>query len=105
MKEPVSDTITKINIEEVPITGHRFTLSTALPDGARWEDVRRRQTCSVDGTIIEDWTEVCNATADELRRPLAELGVPPQPLVIRYEVDPIAKRANHRVLTGLESLN
>ena len=51
------------------------------------------------GVVIEPWLDVKKATTDELHRPLEELGVAFQPLLIQYEVDLEAQRQGKRLLT------
>ena len=60
---------------------------TTLPSDVQWHEVVRRQTCTLEGVVIEPWLDVEKATTDELHRPLDEFGVVPQPLLIQYEVD------------------
>ena len=62
----------------------------------------RRQTCTLEGVVIEPWLDVKKATTDALHRPLEEYGVTPQPLLIQYEVDLEAQRQGKRLLTDEE---
>ena len=68
----------------------------------QWHEVVRRQTCTLEGVVIEPWLDVKKATTDELHRPLEEFGAVPQPLLIQYEVDLEAQRQGKRLLTDEE---
>ena len=75
---------------------------TTLPPDVQWHEVVRRQICTLEGAVVEPWRDVKKAPTDALHRPLEEYGVPPQPILIQYEVDPQAQRQGRRQLPDEE---
>ena len=73
-----------------------------MPQDVPWHAVLRRQTCAVDGAVLDPWIDVHEVPTDALHRPLEELGALPEPLWIQYLVDPGAEKKGQRLLTETE---